>query len=57
MFTPPSVIGKPMDTLAAELGQLGDKPTRREELIAQITQLGWLCHAIKNGKDLSLAQR
>jgi hypothetical protein len=51
------LIGKLMDALAAELGQLRNKPARREELITQISQLGWLCHAIKNGKDLSLDQR
>jgi hypothetical protein len=51
------LMGKLMDALAAELGHLRNQPVRREELIAQTAQLGWLFHAIKNGKDLSLEQR
>jgi len=51
------LIGKLMDALAAELGQLRNNPVLREKLIAQIGQLSNLRHALRNGTDSSLETR
>jgi hypothetical protein len=54
------LVGKLMDALAADLGQLKnqpDKPPRREQIKAQILELSKLYHQLKTGKDSSLYQR
>ena len=51
------LIGKLMDALAAELGQLKNQPIRRAELVQQISDLSRLCRAIKTGEDSSFEDR
>jgi hypothetical protein len=51
------LIGKLMDALAAELGQLKNQPARRAELVQQIRYLSRLCRAMKTGEDSSLEDR
>ena len=53
----PELVGKMMDALAAELGQLKGQPARRAELVQQISQLSRLYNAIKTGEDSSFEDR
>ncbi len=46
-----------IDSLSAELGQLKDQPTTRDEIIQQIVGLGALYRAIRTGDDLFLQVR
>ena len=45
------IISKLIDSLAAELGQLGNQSARREALIQQISDLSRLYADLKNGDD------
>jgi hypothetical protein len=49
-----TIVADQMNALAAELRQLGDNPSRREEIIVQIVRLGRLYLTITAGTDLSL---
>ena len=46
-----------IDSFSAELGQLKDQPTTRDEIIQQIVGLGALYRAIRTGDDLFLQVR
>ena len=48
------LIDKMITTIAAELGQLKNKPARRAEIIAQVNQLRDLYQSLKSGDDSSL---
>ena len=54
---PLTLVTDQMADLAAQLKEMKDDPSRREEIAVQITRLGKLYLAIVNGTDISLDDR